>query len=44
MLREEAPVLFLHHLVEIYAVRDSVSFVPRPDELTDLFSAGTIVK
>jgi peptide/nickel transport system substrate-binding protein len=44
MLREEAPVLFLHHLVEIYAVRDGVNFVPRPDELIDLFSAGTIVK
>jgi peptide/nickel transport system substrate-binding protein len=44
MLREEAPVLFLHHLVEIYAVREGVDFVPRPDELIDLFSAGTIVK
>jgi peptide/nickel transport system substrate-binding protein len=44
MIREEAPVLFLHHLVEIYAVRDGVNFVARPDELVDLFSAGTIVK
>jgi peptide/nickel transport system substrate-binding protein len=44
MIREEAPVLFLHHLVEIYAVRDGVEFVGRPDELIDLFSAGTIVK
>ena len=44
MIREEAPVLFLHHLVEIYAIRDGVNFVARPDELVDLFSAGTIVK
>jgi peptide/nickel transport system substrate-binding protein len=44
IIREQAPVLFLHHMVEIYAVRDTVNFTPRPDELIDLFSAGTIVK
>jgi peptide/nickel transport system substrate-binding protein len=44
ILREEAPVLFMHHVVEIYGVREGIDFSPRPDELIDLFSAGTIVK
>jgi peptide/nickel transport system substrate-binding protein len=40
IIREEAPVLFMHHLVEIFAVRDGVDFTTRPDELLDVFSTG----
>lgn len=31
IVREEAPLIFLHRLVKIYAARDGVPFVARPD-------------
>lgn len=37
ILRDEAPVVFLHHLTEIYAVREGVNFIARPDEVPDVF-------
>ncbi|MBI4277259.1 MAG: ABC transporter substrate-binding protein [Armatimonadetes bacterium] len=37
IIREEAPVLFMHHLVNIYAARDWVDFTPRPDDMILLY-------
>ncbi len=31
IVRDDAPLIFLHYLVKIYAARDGVQFKPRPD-------------
>ncbi len=42
IVREQAPVVFLHHMVEIYAARDGIDFAPRPDDIVDLFGLGRL--
>ncbi len=37
ILRDEAPVIFMHHMTEIYGARDFVEFTPRPDDCPDVF-------
>lgn len=44
IVREQAPVVFLHHMVEIYAVRDGIEFTPRPDDIVDLFGLGRVTR
>ena len=40
IIREEAPVVFLHHMMEVYGVKKGIDFTPRPDEILDVFTAG----